>query len=103
MYKYAAPICQVHQCYSLAEMNPRQAKDFLVQQAVEEAASEGLPLSVVEKRMMYFTESDPSSCENPLALNDEFEAQYDTAEYEAKISGLLDRAHSGLQDSKAND
>ena len=84
-------------------MNSRQAKDFLVQQAVEEAVSEGLPLSNVEKRMMYFTESDPSSCENPPALNDEFEAQYDTAEYEAKISGLLERAYSRLQDSKAND
>lgn len=83
-------------------MNSRQAKDFLIQQAVEEAVLEGLPLSDVEKRMMYFTESDPSSCENPLALNDEFEAQYDTAEYEAKISGLLERAHSRLQDPKAN-
>ena len=91
------------QCYSRAEMNPRQAKNFLVQQAAEEALLEGLPLSDVEKRMMYVTESDPSSCENPLALNDEFEAQYDTAEYEAKISGLLERAHSRLQDPKAND
>jgi hypothetical protein len=90
------------QCYSRAEMNPRQAKNFLVQQAAEEALLEGLPLSDVERRMMYFTESDPSSCENPLALNDEFETQYDTVEYEAKISGLLKRARSRLQDPKAN-
>jgi hypothetical protein len=82
-------------------MNSRQAKDFLVQQASEGAALEGLPLSDVEKRMMYFTESDPSSCENPVALNDEFEAQYDTAEYEAKISGFLERAYGRLQDPKA--
>ena len=52
---------------------------------------------------MYFTESDPSSCGDPIALNDEFEAQHDLAEYEVKISGLLQRAHGRLQDSKARD
>lgn len=63
----------------------RQAKDFLVQQASEQAALEGVPLSDLEKRMMYFTESD-SSCENPAALNEEFEAECDTDEYETKVS-----------------
>ena len=81
-------------------MNSRQAKDFLVQQAAEEAVLEGLPLSDVEERMMYFTESDPSSCENPLALNDEFEAQYDTAVYEAKISDSLNGRTAGYKTRK---
>jgi hypothetical protein len=47
--------------------------------------------------MMYFTESDAISCDNPVELNDEFEAQYDTAEYEAKISGLLHHAYNRLK------
>ena len=84
-------------------MNSRQAKDYLVQQVTEQANLEGLPLSDLEKRMMYFTESDPSSCDDPFALNDEFEAQYDTDEYEAKISGLLERANTSLQDGNATD
>lgn len=69
-----------------------------MQQATEQAALENVPLSVIEKKMMYFTESDASSCDNPIELNDEFEAQYDTAEYEAKISNLLHRAYKRLKE-----
>jgi len=38
-------------------MHVREAKDFLVQQTAEQAALENVPLSDLEKRMMYFTES----------------------------------------------
>ena len=62
----------------------------------EQAQREGVPLSDLEKRMMCFTESD-DAVENPIALNEEFEAQYDTAEYEGKIAGLLGRAYNRLK------
>jgi|SRR5579872_7276521 len=78
-------------------MNAKEAKDFLVQQTAEQAVLENVPLSDLEKRMMYFVENDPLSCSNPLELNSEFEAQYDTREYEAKIGGLLQRAHKRLK------
>jgi hypothetical protein len=78
-------------------VNTREAKNFLVEQAAEQAALEKESLSDVEKRMMYFTESDPSSCDNAIDLNDEFEAQYDTAEYEAKVSRLLHHAYARLK------
>lgn len=77
-------------------MKSRQAKDFLVQQASEQAALEGVAFSDLEKRMMYFTETD-SSCENPAALNEEFEAKYDTEEYETKLSELLRHAYQRLK------
>jgi hypothetical protein len=77
-------------------MNSREAKDFLVQQASEQAAFEQVTLSDLERRMMYFTESDPASCKNPLELNEEFEAAYDTAEYEIKMSSLLSHAQDRL-------
>ncbi|MGB7281128.1 MAG: hypothetical protein WBE13_02605 [Candidatus Acidiferrum sp.] len=77
-------------------MNAKQAKDFLAQQTAEQAALEGVPFSDLEKRMMYFTESD-SSCENPVELNEEFEEQFDTQEYEAKISRLLHHALDRLK------
>jgi|SRR5579862_7456768 hypothetical protein len=78
-------------------MNAKEAKDFLVQQTAEQAALENVPLSELEKRMMYFVENDPASCADPLELNDEFEAQYDTAEYEAKIKQLLHDAYKRLK------
>jgi hypothetical protein len=77
-------------------MRVREAKDFLVQQTAEQAALENVPLSDLEKRMMYFTEVDECP-EDPIALNDAFEAQYDTEEYEAKVSKLMHHAHSRIK------
>lgn len=77
-------------------MNVREAKDFLVDQAAQQAAVDGIPLSDLEKRMMYFSESDPT-CEDPLTLDDEFEAQHSAEEYEPKIAGLLKRAYSRIR------
>ena len=74
-------------------MNPKEAKDFLADQAAQQAALDRTPLSDLERRMMYFTESDPDSCVDPFSLNDEFEEKYDTTEYEAKMSRLLHRAY----------
>jgi hypothetical protein len=77
-------------------MRDLEAKDFLVQQTGEQAALENLPLSDLEKRMMYFTETGECP-EDPLALNDAFEAAYDTAEYEAKISKLMQHAYQRIK------
>ena len=80
----------------MARMRVREAKDFLVQQTAEQAAIEGIPLSDLEKRMMYFVENEEMP-EDPLKLNEEFEAQYDSDEYEAKISRLLRHAFARLK------
>lgn len=73
-------------------MRVREAKDFLVQQTAEQAALENVPLSSLEKRMMYFTETGECP-EDPIALNDAFEAEYDTKTYEKKISRLMTDAY----------
>ncbi len=85
---------------TIRAMRIREAKDFLVAQTAEQAGLEGVPLSDLEKRMMHFTEGK-SATEDPISLNDEFEAQYDTTEYEAKISDLLHHAYKRLR--KEND
>lgn len=77
--------------YNARQMKVQQAKDFLVEQATQQASLDGVPLSDVEKRMMYFTESAEAT-DDHLKLHDEFEAQYDTAEYEVKVSRLLHHA-----------
>src|SRR5215475_14520657 len=59
---------------TIAQMNSREAEDFLVQQTAEQAMIEHLPFSELERRMIDFTES--GGCpEDPIALNDAFEAQ----------------------------
>jgi hypothetical protein len=65
---------------TIRAMQIREAKDFLVAQTAEQAALEGVPLSDLEKRMMYFTESGYVP-EDPIKLNEEFEAECDTAQY----------------------
>ncbi len=77
-------------------MKVREAKDFLVAQTAEQAALEGVPLSDLEKRMMYFTEGKDAP-EDPTVLNDEFEAQYDATKYEKKISRLMRQAYKRLR------
>ena len=78
-------------------MDTKEEKDFLADQAAQQAALDHTPISDLEKRMMYFTESDPASCGDPFRLHDEFEEKYDTAEYEAKMSRLLHRAYKRLK------
>ena len=73
-------------------MRVREAKDLLVQQTAEQAAREGVPLSDLEKRMMYFTESG-DAVEDPIKLNEEFGAEYEMGPYEKKISLLLHHAY----------
>ncbi len=73
-------------------MKVKEAKDFLVAQTAQQAILEGMPLSKLEERMMYFTE-DGSLAEDPVQLNEEFEAQYNTAKYEKKISHLMRHAY----------
>jgi hypothetical protein len=77
-------------------MQVREAKDFLVQETARQAAIEGVRLAELEKRMMYLVENEEMG-EDPLALNEEFEAEYDTDEYEAKIHGLLHRAYARVK------
>jgi hypothetical protein len=80
-------------------MQVREAKDFLVAQTAQQAALENVPLSDLEKRMMYFTEAGECP-EDPIKLNEEFEAQYDATAYEEKVSRLL--AHACLRLKREN-
>ena len=81
---------------TIRPMTIREAKDFLVAQTAEQAALEGVPLSDLEKRMMYFTEG-PEAIEDPSTLNEEFEAQYDIAQFEKKISRLMGHAYKRIK------
>jgi hypothetical protein len=81
-------------------MDSTAAKQFLISKAIEEAELEHLPLSETEKKMMYFTESGPS-LPDIYEVNAEFERDYNSDEYEAKIAGLLRNARTRDQDQSA--
>jgi hypothetical protein len=66
----------------------RAAKEYLAGRITEEARREGTPLTEVERKMLYFTESG-WTLPDMIAVNEEFERDYDDDEYEQKIGGLV--------------
>ncbi len=72
-------------------MLAHEAIGFLVSRIQEQSQLEGVPLSDVEIQMLRWSEVEPDGIHNP-ALIENFETQYDSEEYEEKISGLASRA-----------
>lgn len=68
--------------------NAREAKEFLISRIVAEAQRENVPLSEIECKMLYFSET-AWTLPNIMEVNDEFDREYDQAEYEKKISRLI--------------
>jgi hypothetical protein len=80
----------------------RAAKEYLIERIVAEAKRGGVPLTEVERKMLYFTESG-WTLPNILEVNAAFERDYDDDEYERKIAELARRieesdAAKGAQD-----
>ena len=71
----------------------REAKEFLVSRIVEEAKRENLPFSEVERKMLYFSETD-WTLPDMSAVSDEFDREYDQDEYEKKMALLIRKAAS---------
>jgi hypothetical protein len=69
----------------------REAKEFLVAKIVEEAQREGVALSEVERKMLYFTESG-WTLPDIMDVSAKFDEEYDQAEYETKIAKLIKHA-----------
>ena len=72
-------------------MDSVTAKNFLISRVIQQTETEHSPLSEIEKKMLHFSEAYPS-LPDMFEVNAEFERNYDSDEYEAKIAGLLRRA-----------
>ena len=68
----------------------KEAKDFLAGSIAAEAKREGVPLSEVERKMLYFSEVD-WTLPDMAAVNAEFDRDCDENEYERKIAGLVQK------------
>jgi hypothetical protein len=69
----------------------REAKEYLIAQAIAEAEREGTALSEIERKMMYFTET-AWTLPDMAAVSEVFDRDYNPAAYEAKIGRLARNA-----------
>jgi hypothetical protein len=69
----------------------REAKEFLISKIVAEAQIEGVPLSEVERKMLYFSETG-WTLPDMMQVYDAFEREFDSHEYERKIAKLIRNA-----------
>jgi hypothetical protein len=66
----------------------RDAKEYLVRRILAQAKQDGVPLSDVERDMLYFSETD-WTLPNMMAISQEFDQNYDQDEYESKIGQIV--------------
>jgi cytochrome c-type biogenesis protein CcmH/NrfG len=67
--------------------SPRDAKEFLISRIIAEAEREGVSLSEIERKMLYFSET-VWTLPDMKQVNVEFDRNYDQEEYEQKIGTL---------------
>lgn len=69
---------------------------FIADKIIEQAAKENITMSDVERKMLLFSESSPVLPEVARA-NEIFGREYDSANYEAKVVGLIKHIRSSLR------
>lgn len=80
----------------LPSMSPfksgREAKEYLIQRILTQADRDCTPLSDIERKMLYFSESC-WTLPGMMAISQEFDQNYDQSEYEHKIGQIINRLH----------
>jgi hypothetical protein len=69
----------------------REAKEYLIGRIVGEAQRENVPLSEIERKMLYFTESG-WTLPDIMEVAEKFDEEYEQTEYERKIALLCEHA-----------
>jgi hypothetical protein len=72
-------------------MDPVAAKQFLISKVIQQAESDDVPLSEIERKMLHFTETNPPF-PDIYEINARFERDYNAGKYEDKIAQLLTNA-----------
>jgi hypothetical protein len=67
---------------------PPEAAQLVVQKIVSQALQNGVPLSEVERKMLFFSETSPT-LPDIAEMNETFDHDYDRLEYENKIANLI--------------
>jgi hypothetical protein len=80
----------------------REAKEFLISKIVGEAQDENVPLSEVERKMLYFTESG-WTLPDIMKVSEDFDREYDQQTYEQKVAKLVTRADRCVRKGSRDD
>ena len=72
----------------------KQAKDYLAERIASEASREGNPLTEVERKMLYFSETDWTLPEM-TQISSEFDRDYDANAFEQRIAALVAKIVAG--------
>ena len=83
-------------------MDAVAAKQFLISRVIGQAEFEHISLSDTEKKMLQFTDTQPS-LPDIYEVNAAFERDYDSDEYETKVAGLLKRARDRDREQSAEE
>jgi len=76
----------------------KQALDYVAREIATEATRQGIPLSEVERKMLYFSETD-WTLPDIQEVCAEFERDYNEGEYEQKIARLVHSIDSQLKNA----
>jgi hypothetical protein len=80
----------------------REAKEFLISELVAEAQRDNIPISEVERKMMYFTVSG-WTLPDMMRVSEDFDREYNQANYEQKIVKLVTKADRRIRESSRDD
>jgi len=80
----------------------REAKKHLVNMIAEVAERDGTPLTEVERKMLFFTETG-STLPDMKEISSEFDRDYDQDKYEQKIASIIARIRAGFTDENQRD
>jgi hypothetical protein len=80
----------------------REAKEFLISKIVAEAQHENAPLSEIERKMLYFTESG-WTLPDIMKVSEDFDREYDQDKYEQKIAKLVTKADKRIRKGSRDD
>jgi hypothetical protein len=80
----------------------REAKEFLISEIVAEAQGENVPLSEVQRKMLYFAESG-WTLPDMTKVYEHFVRDCDQAKYEKKIARLVTKADRRIRKSSRDD
>jgi len=80
----------------------RDAKEFLISKIVMEAQRANIPLSELERKMLYFTETG-WTLPDIMKVSDEFDREYDQDDNERKIAGIIAKADKNIRKGPQDD
>jgi hypothetical protein len=71
----------------------QDAKEYLISRILAQADRDGVSLSDIERKMLYFSEAG-WTLPNMMAISEDFDSTYNHGEYEEKIGEVIRHIHS---------